>query len=264
MFPTIEIGPLHLNTYWAMYSLALVGCGMLGFHRLIQGGFPARLVTNGLLTAIWSGAAGAFLIRGLVFLLQTFILTGALTWAGGSAFVGMLIGGSGAAAFYCRRHKIPLGRPFDLGGAVLPLGQAIGRLGCFAAGCCWGRPTESWLGMYLPGSDGVWLARYPTQLMSAIVNLLIFIALLAVERYGKRRQDKAAGARGWPFDGFLFLLYVALYCIQRFVQEFLRGDARLVVGPVSWVHLYTVAGLLAATATILWNLRRAAGEKGAL
>ncbi len=258
MFPIIEIGSLHLNTYSAMYGLAILVCGMLGFHRLIQGGFPVRLVTNGLLLTIWSSIAGAFLVRGLVFLLQTFILTGTLTWPGGSTFIGALVGGSSAAVFYCRRHKIPLGRPFDLGGIAIPLAQAIGRLGCFAAGCCCGRATDSWLGMYLPDSDGVWMVRYPTQLMSAAVNLTIFIALLVVERYGKRRQDKPEGAQGWPFDGFLFLLYVDLYCLKRFVVECLRDDNRLVVGPISWVHLYTVAGLVAATATILWNLRRTA------
>jgi phosphatidylglycerol:prolipoprotein diacylglycerol transferase len=259
MFPIIEIGGLHISAYQFLMSLALVVCGMLGLHRLIRGGNPAYHVVRGMMLTIWGGIAGAFVLRGLVLLLQNFFLTGTLAWRGGSAFVGTLIGGIGAALFYIQRHGFPLGRSFDLGCIVVPLGQVIGRLGCFAAGCCGGRATDSWLGMYLPDTDGVWMVRYPTQLMSAAANLAIFITLLIVERYGKRRQDKPEGARIWPFDGFLFLLYVDLYCLKRFIIEFLRNDNRLVIGPISWAHLYTVVSMLVVTTIIFWNLRRTVG-----
>jgi prolipoprotein diacylglyceryltransferase len=51
---------------------------------------------------------------------------------------------------------------------------------------------------------------------------------------------------------------VDLYCAKRFALEFLRGDAIRVIGLVSWVHVYTVAGMVAATALMLWNLHRSA------
>jgi len=132
------------------------------------------------------------------------------------------------------------------------LGLAIGRLGCAAAGCCYGRPTDSWLGVYLPDENGVWMMRYPTQLMCAAANLLIFFILLTVERYGVRRVSKN---RGWPFDGFLALLFIALYSLKRFGMGFLRqAGAFPMIGPFSWMHVNALVGLVAATALIFWNL----------
>jgi phosphatidylglycerol:prolipoprotein diacylglycerol transferase len=143
----------------------------------------------------------------------------------------------------------------------LPLGQAIGRLGCFAAGCCYGRPTDSWLGMYLPDHDhdGIWMVRYPTQLMSATANLLIFFIVLAVERYGIRRAGKSCG---WPFDGFLTLLYIALFSLKRFAMAFLRQSGAIpMVGSLSWMHVNALVGLVAASALIFWNLYQGKKEE---
>jgi prolipoprotein diacylglyceryltransferase len=75
--------------------------------------------------------------------------------------------------------------------------------------------------------------RYPTQLIALVANLLIFFTLLAVERYGSRRS---APSHTWPFDGFLFLLYVELYSLKRFSLEFLRADAEPVMGPFTVTH----------------------------
>jgi prolipoprotein diacylglyceryltransferase len=102
----------------------------------------------------------------------------------------------------------------------------------------------------------VWMERYPTQLLHAAANLLIFLTLLAVERYGQSRPDKPRGSRIWPFDGFLFLLFIALFFLQRFVIAFLRAEPAPVLGPFSWMHLHAVIGLVAATALIVWNLAR--------
>lgn len=252
MLPTIEIGSLNLNIYWVIYSLAIVVGGMLAFHRLIQGGIPTHHATRGVLLVIWIGLAGAVLGRGLVYLLQTFILTGTITWVGGSAFMGALIFGSIVALLYCQREGLSLGRSLNLGGAAIPLAQAIGRLGCLAAGCCYGKPTDSWLGMYLPDVNGVWMVRYPTQLMSSAANLLIFIGLLAFERYGMRRRGKAK--EGWPFDGFLFLLYVDLYCLKRFSIEFLRHSDP-VIGPFTLAHIACFVVFLISTVLMLRGLR---------
>ena len=271
MFPTIEIGSLHLSTYWVIYSVAIVVGGMLSFHRLIQDSIPVHHATRGLLLTMWGGIVGAFLGYGLFSVVRTFIVTGTLIWSGGSAFVGALIGGSIAAVLYCRRHGLSLGRCFDLGGLAIPLAQAIGRLGCLAAGCCYGKPTGSWLGMYLPDVHGVWMVRYPTQLMSSAANLLIFVGLLAFEHYGTRRQgepvlsaaegpkgDVLSLSKGWPFDGFLFLLYVDLYCLKRFSIEFLRGDAVAVIGPFALAHITCFVVFLLSTAFMIQGLRSTA------
>ena len=252
MFPIIEIGSIHLSTYGAIYGLAIVVGGMLGLHRLVQGGIPMHHATRFVVLPIWGGIAGAFLAGGIASLLRSFTTGGIPTWQGGTAFMGALIGGGSVALLYCRRYGLPLGRAFDLWWLFVPLGQAIGRLGCLAAGCCYGKPTDSWLGVYLPNVHGDWMVRYPTQLMSSAANLLIFVGLLAFERYGAHRRGKG---QGWPFDGFLFLLYVNLYCFKRFTIEFLRGDYNPVVGPFSVTHIACFILFFVSSALMLRGLR---------
>ncbi len=248
MCPVLHIGPLSVSTYWVIYGLAILIGGMLVFHRFVRAGISPQSATWGVLLIVWSGLAGAFLFKGLVFLIQNLILTGELRWEGGSAFMGALAGAVIALIVFFRRQGISLGRGFDLWIVPIPLGQAIGRLGCLAAGCCYGAPTDSWLGMYLPG-NGEWAVRYPTQLMSSVANLLIFYTLVAVERYGSRR-----GRESWPFPGFIFLLYVSLYTLKRFTIEFFRGSSPPpLLCPLNVTHLLAAAGFLASVGLFVWN-----------
>ena len=96
--------------------------------------------------------------------------------------------------------------------------------------------------------------RYPTQIMSGIANLFIFGILLAVERSGQKR---AGNERTWPFNGFLFCLYVGLFCLERFSMEWLRADAIPLWGPLSWAHMVTLGGMGVALAVTVRGLREA-------
>jgi phosphatidylglycerol:prolipoprotein diacylglycerol transferase len=253
MCPTIAIGPLHASTYWVLYGIAILVGGMLAFHRFIRGGISPHTATRGVLLIVWSGLAGAFLLKDVVFLIQSLLLTGQIHWEGGSGFMGALAGAVITLIVFFRRQGISLARGFDLWILPVPLGQAIGRLGCLAAGCCYGAPTDSPLGMYLPGG-GEWAVRYPTQLMSSLADILIFCVLVAVERRGSRK-----GRLSWPFPGFIFLLYTSLYTLKRFSVEFLRGQTpTALVGPLNITHLLAAAGFLVSTGLIVWNLRRVA------
>ena len=92
--------------------------------------------------------------------------------------------------------------------------------------------------------------------MSGVANLLIFGILVGVERYG---QGRAGTARTWPFNGFLFTLYVGLFCLERFSMEWLRADAVPLLGSLSWAHLATLGGMAAALAV----MAAACGGRGA-
>ena len=264
MFPSFELGPWHLQTYTVTYVVAITVAGMLSFHRLLQLDQPVDRIMRGILLTIVSGFAGRFLGERLIGLLQQTARPYVTAHWGGSNIFGVVIGGSIVAVLYIRHYGVPLGRPFDLGGLPVPLGQAIGRIGCFAAGCCYGKVTDSWLGLTLRNNRGEWAVRYPTQLMSAATDLLIFVGLVAVERYGKRQLNRRGdGARrsnrGWPFDGFIFLLYADLYCLKRFGVEFLRGDVLPpLMGPFNLVQIVCLAVFLIATVVIAWNLVRTA------
>lgn len=234
MLPTIEIGALRLNTYWLLYSIAIATAGLLAYRRLLRGGVTARQALNGLLLIFWGGLAGSVVLKGLAVALRDLALTGVLAVGldQGSAFLGALIGGIGAGWLWFRRCGLSLGRAFDLWIVPVPLGQAIGRLGCLAAGCCYGKPTDSWLGLYLPDHDGFWAVRYPTPLLSAAADLLIFSVLLRLERTLSRRSSvKSPGA--------LFSAYLLLYAAKRFAIEFLRADTTLrLAGALTLTHVF--------------------------
>jgi phosphatidylglycerol:prolipoprotein diacylglycerol transferase len=257
MLPILELGPWQVSTYQVAVSAGLLIGGMWAFHRLFGLGYPPGIIIRGFMLAILSGFAGTYGITYLISVTRV-ARSGRLAQPEGISIIWAMAGAVAVTTVYCRRYRISLGRALDMAALPLPLGQAIGRLGCFAAGCCYGIPTASWLGMYLPDQYGIWMVRYPTQLMSAAADLLIFFIVLAAERYGIRRAGKN---RGWPFDGFLVLLYIALFSLKRFAMAFLRQSGAIpMVGPLSWMHVNALVGLVAATALIFWNLYQ--GKRG--
>lgn len=138
----------------------------------------------------------------------------------GGVFYGGLIGAIVTALWYFRKHRLPAWKMADILAPSIALGHGIGRLGCFAAGCCYGKPTTSILGVtftsdYAHQIVGVPLgvALHPTQLYEAGAEFLIFGFLLWLST---RKR----------FDGQVFWTYVGLYAASRFVIELYRGDPR--------------------------------------
>jgi phosphatidylglycerol:prolipoprotein diacylglycerol transferase len=136
-------------------------------------------------------------------------------------FYGGLIAAVLVSFWYLRRHRMPLWPTCDVFAPGVALGHAIGRLGCFFAGCCYGRPTtlpwgivfsDPFAASYVGTPLGVPL--HPTQLYEAGAELVILALLLLSER------------RGRPFAGRTFWIYTLLYGISRFIIEFFRGDER--------------------------------------
>jgi phosphatidylglycerol:prolipoprotein diacylglycerol transferase len=131
---------------------------------------------------------------------------------------------------------------------AVALGHAIGRIGCFLAGCCWGRECSSpWAVTFTdPAAErnvGVPLnvPLHPTQLYEALGNLLILALLLTFEN------------RRWK--GQTFAWYLGAYAILRGTLEFFRGDPRgsVLDGAVSTSQLIALAGLAAAVGISWWN-----------
>ncbi len=252
MLPLLEIGPWRIGVQPLVVTLAVLIGGVVAFERLLRLDHPPTVIARGLLLTALGGIAGVYLMLYLTNLLRI-ARDGPLARPETPNVGWALLGGGIAALLYVRRHKGPLGRVLDLGAPALPLAQALGRLGCVAAGCCYGKPTDSWLGLYLPDEQGYWAVRYPTQLLSLAANLLIFFTLLAVETrfFGKNRVSERR-----PFDGFLALLYILLFSLKRFGVGFLRENPAPLLGPFSWLHLQALAGLVLATVLIVWNLHR--------
>ena len=140
------------------------------------------------------------------------------TLQAGGVFSGGLIGALAAAAWYIRKHKMPALATCDAFAPGLALGHAIGRIGCFAAGCCYGKPTHAFWGVTFTNSLAhAWtgtplnVALEPTQLFESAVELANFFLLTWML---KRKK----------FDGQVFGAYLMLYGVARYFLEFLRDD----------------------------------------
>jgi len=252
LLPTLVIGPWQVSTYQVTAGTALVLGGMWTFHRLIKQNLPPRLVLRGVVFMGVGGILGAYGMRNLINTSRA-VRGGPLFRPEGLSITWGLASAAAAAVVYCRWKRLSLGKVLDAAALPLALALAIGRVGCFATGCCYGRPTESWLGLYLPDSRGMWTVRYPTQLMALGANLLIFAALIALER---RWAQEPTGTRGLPFDGLTALLFFGLYSIKRFVLAYARqAGAFPMVGPFSWMHVSALIGLGLVVGAILRRIR---------
>jgi phosphatidylglycerol---prolipoprotein diacylglyceryl transferase len=143
-------------------------------------------------------------------------------------FYGGLIAAVLVAFWYMWRHRMALWSVSDTFAPGIALGHVIGRMGCFFAGCCFGRETTvpwaiTFTSEYAARNVGTPINRplHPTQLYEAGAELLILIVLVATEK------------RGRPFPGRTFWGYMLLYGISRFVIEFYRGDTRGAIGSLS-------------------------------
>ncbi|MDO8672864.1 MAG: prolipoprotein diacylglyceryl transferase [Dehalococcoidia bacterium] len=255
MLPAFDLGPLEIKTYGAMIALAVIVGGMFMFHRLLRLNTSAGVLMRGVIVGIAGGLATAYVVA-MIPILAYNALPDFPRPTEGLSVTWVIAGGFFTAIIYCRLCKMPVGRTFDLFVVPVPLAQAIGRLGCFASGDSYGKPTDSWLGIYLPDDHGQWAVRYPTQLMSSATNLAIFIVLLSVERYsGRRRKEKGLPPGGHPFDGFLAILYVILFALKRFLVGFLRENTAPLIGPLSQLQIFALFGIAAALALLAWNLK---------
>jgi phosphatidylglycerol:prolipoprotein diacylglycerol transferase len=154
-------------------------------------------------------------------------------WRGGLAYYGGFLFSTVFGLYYLRRHRLPMWRVTDLAAYGIPLGLVFGRLGCVLNGCCFGRPTSSFLGLQFPGRGSAWRAQveagviaksasaalpvHPTQLYESLACLAIFAYLYFWVRPRKR------------FDGQVFATFLILYAVARSAIEILRADERGVV-----------------------------------
>ena len=222
-----------------LYALAGLVGAVVWWRRLVARGVAPGSALLGMGVASWAGVAGAFGVHAVVAAIPS-ALPGPprLTVWGGSTVLGAILGGSVMIALWARLRRDEVGVWLDALAGAAPLTQAIGRLGCLAAGCCFGKPSASWLALPLPDVTGTVLPRHPTQLLASAADLLILGVILRVERHFARRQE--------PPVGRLFALYLGLYGTKRFVLEFLRATASPLLLGLTWAQIAAILCVVAA------------------
>lgn len=244
-----SLGPFTLHTYGVLLALAFV-LGLFVAARLarrsrLDGERITDLAVYVLIAGLL-GAKAALLIVEFPYYSKNPGELFSILQSGG-VFYGGLIGALPVAWWYARRHGLPGWQAADALAPAVVLGQAVGRLGCFAAGCCYGKPSSlpwavTFQDAYAARAVGtpVDVSLHPVQLYESALALLIFFALLAL--FGRKR-----------FHGQVTLAYVLLYSVARFSLEYVRGDA--VRGTVLGGLLSTsqfIAVVLALGALALW------------
>ena len=155
-------------------------------------------------------------------------------WHGGLVWYGGFLGGVLAGWLYLRAKQLVFLRVMDQFIPFLALGHAIGRIGCFLNGCCYGRPTTSWYGVVFPGHA---VAVLPTQLFEAAGLFLLYSVLRVLQRSSIMNRP-----------GALFGLYLVGYAGLRFLMEFLRGDQVAWWAGLTLQQLISIGMLLAGLA----------------
>ena len=138
--------------------------------------------------------------------------------SGGFVFYGGLIGGALGLLLYAKIFKVKLLKIVDVYAAVIPLGHACGRVGCFLGGCCYGMEydgpfSHTYHEEVLNMSTPIGVPLFPVQLFEAAMLLLLFVPMLILYFRKKPEQTGICGA-----------VYLYAYAVIRFVLEYFRGD----------------------------------------
>ena len=248
---TYHVFGREIPAYGALLCLGVaVACAVALFICRRKGTARMEIVYSAIYTMI-----GAFVGAKLLFL--AIILPTAIRehipflalWMGGFVFYGGVIGGVIGLWIYGKQFREPIAPLAECFAAVLPLGHAFGRVGCFFGGCCFGKPHDGFFAYtyeadkVISPDTPVGIPLLPVQLIEALFLLVIFAVTLTVYlRTGKR-------------TGYTVAVYILLYAPLRFVLEFFRYDSArgvLLLSTSQWISL----ALLALVGVYLWRKRR--------
>jgi phosphatidylglycerol:prolipoprotein diacylglycerol transferase len=231
--PIYEWGALSISGYFLFMGLA-VACAFFGifFTYTDSGEISRAKVLDAAILAVIGGLLGGKSFH-ILFENPDFYFEhpwSVIThWSKGFVLYGSFLGGAISIALFCKRHNLSIRKMLDSMALAMPLGIAVGRLGCLCSGCCYGHPTSLLWGISFEpfhiGSrkilpqvlaahpEWVLTSLHPTQILESLTNLGIFMFLFLTRR--KNRPD------GWFFGEWLFL-----YAVARLGIEFLRADRR--------------------------------------
>lgn len=255
----LKIGPLTVSSYGILLVLAILVGVRAGLRRAALRGLPVSEVASLSFISVVSGLVGARLLYVVTHLrefqgrwMSTFLPSDAGGQLGVTGVV--LLGGVVAAVLsgviYLRRRRLEVLKFADVFSAPLALGIFFGRIGCFLNGCCFGKAcSAAWAVEFPPDSPAGTvmgsLPLHPTQLYSAIIALVIWMVLHALEN--RRRPD-----------GFLAAVFLVLFGAGRFFVDFFRVYERemMVFASVNLNQLLSLALVILGAGLMLRCLRR--------
>jgi phosphatidylglycerol:prolipoprotein diacylglycerol transferase len=255
VFPRLyQFGSFGIPTYGVLVALGVLVGLWISVRNSAKSGIKAENAWDFGIAVVLAGIIGSKVLYILVdwhaYMQNPREIFSLSTLQAGGVFSGGLIAAFIVAAWFLRRHHMPALATCDAFAPGLAMGHAIGRVGCFAAGCCFGKPTTHFWGVTFTNPLAARLvgtplneALEPTQLFESAVELSIFFLLTWMF---KRKK----------FDGQIFGAYLFLYGVARFFLEFLRGDpgrGSALGGMISGTQLIAICLVLAGG--LIWYLR---------
>ena len=243
----LTIGSITIHGYGLMIAIGFICALLVGTYRAKRKNLDPDVVSNVAIFVIVCGFLGAKLLYVIVEFER--FMQDPMSILGSEGFVvyGGIIAGALTAIIYCKVKKIDFMSYFDLIMPSVAIAQGFGRIGCFLAGCCYGRETQSALGVIFPQGSlapaGVKLL--PTQLFSSVGDFLIAGILIWFSSKSKTKGNTGA-------------LYLLLYGIGRFRIEFLRNDERGIVGLLSTSQFISIFFVIGAVVLFIFNKKKQA------
>lgn len=260
-----KIGPLTIHWYGVMMAAAFLAA-LVNWIRLGRKvGHNSTFCSDMLFWIMLSGIGGAR-IAYIVSNPSDYIndpLEIIRLDKGGLIYYGGLIGSGIALLLFAKKHSLKLKAFLDFVITAVPLSHALGRIGCFLNGCCYGKHVESWISIPYPPNSHPFavqvengdilktaahsLPLVPVQLFEAGFNILLYIGLVWLFLRKKR-------------DGSVIAAYLLIYPVGRFFLEFMRGDGRMDAGIFDVAQVVSMA-LFALGLFILFFPRKRETEK---
>jgi phosphatidylglycerol:prolipoprotein diacylglycerol transferase len=217
-----RIGSFPVNTYGVFLALAFLAAILITVRLATRDGLPRDRIYDLSLWMLLGGLVGSKILMFWVepeYREHPLQLLSLDFLRSGGVFYGGLIGAVLVGYFLMKRYKLPWWKTADACAPGIAIGNFFGRQGCFAAGCCWGKPTNlPWgvqfteLGHRITGVPTD-VHLHPVQLYESFSMLIVFFFLLWLH---KRKK----------FNGHVILVYGVLYAVVRFAVEFVRDDPR--------------------------------------
>jgi phosphatidylglycerol:prolipoprotein diacylglycerol transferase len=243
-----SIGPLTIHTYGLFVALGFAVALLVTIKIGKAQGLESPLIMDMgfiiILCAIIGSRLGYVLLN-----LSQYVrhpLDFFKIWEGGLVFSGGIVLVVLVMSWYFKHYNLPYWKTADLWAPGMAIGQAIGRIGCFMAGCCYGQPTDvKWCVVFTHPKSLAPLnvCLHPTQLYSSLAGFIIFAVLMLLT--AKKR-----------FDGQVFIWLIILHSLARLFIERFRGDYRgLIPGTDMSVTQLTTLLLLIAAVTALFVVK---------
>lgn len=242
MYPEIvTIGNYTITGYGLCIAIAIIVAYITTETRIKKYGLNADIALPMVMSAVIPGFAGAK----FMYIVQCLVSGREIDITGGFVIYGGIIVAIPSVYLYLKIKKVDILQYMDIGIASIAIAQAIGRVGCLLAGCCYGKyvSPDKWYAITISG-----FSVAPIQIVCSILNLINFVFLITLKKHVK-------------IKGITLASYMITYGIGRFIIEFFRGDEiRGFIGHLSVSQVISI-GMVIIGVTFTYILIRKSKKK---